>query len=387
MKIIISKEQIIDGLLKAANVIPTKSGTAYLRSIWIKTDVNKIKIFSTDANIEFIGCYPAQVEEGGIIGVQGRAFVDLIKQLPAGKISLHSDPENKVLILEQGKRKYKLPTNDEVWFQNFSEFPKENSIIWSGDFLLELIDKIAFCISDDDSNEAISCFYMNSIGEGRIEACGLNGHQFAMYSFINDDLANLLPEKGLLIQKKYLLELKKWLSNDEIELNISEKRLFFQTSNAENKEYFSIPRTDYVYPDYNSFMSKLNADNVSLLKVSRKDCIEALSRISIFNTEIDRCTYFKLTDNEAVLSAQGQDIGSANEVLEVDFKLSDISQIAFPTRKLMDLMSHFLSDTLTMTLSGTEGPCGIKGVDDTEYFAIIMPMKIAKNSYYSEDDV
>ena len=47
------------------------------------------------------------------------------------------------------------------------------------------------------------------------------------------------PEEGVLIQKKYLAELKKWLTADEIELAISDKRLFFRT--GDQRETFTLP--------------------------------------------------------------------------------------------------------------------------------------------------
>lgn len=387
MKLTIVKEQIIEGLQKAANIIPSRTGAAYLRSIWLKAEGDSVSILTTDANIEFVGRYPAEIAEEGLVGVQGRAFVDLVRQLPGGHIKLTLDAATGNLLLEQGRRKYKLPANDQVWFQNFSEFPVENAVVWSGDYLQDLVDRVSFCISDDDSADAISCFYMRPVGEtaeGRIECCGLNGHQFALHAFTHDDLAKLLPQEGILIQKKYLQELKKWLGGDEIELNITEKRVHFRT--IDGRETLSLPRATYQYPDYMAFMAKLEADGASTLTIDRKEGIEALGRISIFNSDSDRCTYFELAEAEASLSAQGQDVGSANESLEVTYN-GDITKIAFPTRNLMDIMGHFVSQKLEMTLTGTEGPCGLKGKDDSDYIVIIMPMKIAETSYYSEEDV
>lgn len=394
MKLTIVKEQIIEGLQKAANIIPSRTGAAYLRSVWLKAEGDAVSILTTDANIEFVGTYPAEVTEGGLVGVQGRAFVDLIRQLPSGQIKLTLDEASGNLLLEQGRRKYKLPVNDQVWFQNFSAFPVEDAVTWSGDFLQDLVDRVSFCISDDDSSDAISCFYMRPVPAvdgaesaatlGRIEACGLNGHQFALTSFTHDELAARLPQEGILIQKKYLQELKKWLGGDEIELNITDKRLHLRT--LDGRETFSVPRATYQYPDYMAFMSKLQGDDASILTIDRKEGMDALGRISIFNTDSDRCTYFELTSSEAVLTAQGQDVGSANESLEVAYD-GEIPKIAFPTRNLMDIMGHFVSQKLHMTLTGTEGPCGIKGKDDSDYIVIIMPMKIAETSYYSEEDV
>lgn len=387
MKLTIVKEQIIEGLQKAANIIPSRTGAAYLRSVWLRAEGNSVSILTTDANIEFVGTYPAEVAEEGLVGVQGRAFVDLVRQLPSGNIKLSLDASSGVLLLEQGRRKYKLPANDQSWFQNFSEFPVEKAVVWSGDFVQDLVDRVSFCISDDDSSDAIACFYMKPVGEsaqGRIECCGLNGHQFALSAFTHDDLAALLPPEGILIQKKYLQELKKWLGSDEIELNITEKRLHLRT--IDGRETLSLPRATYQYPDYMAFMSKLEAEGASSLTIDRREGMDALGRISIFNSDNDRCTYFELSTEEAVLTAQGQDVGSANESLEVTYN-GDIAKIAFPTRNLMDIMGHFASAKLEMTLTGTEGPCGLKGKDDPDYIVIIMPMKIAETSYYSEEDV
>ena len=384
MKLTVNKEQIIEGLLKAAAIIPAKAGAQYLRSIWLKAEEGSLSVMSTDANIEFTGRYPAEVSKPGLIGVQGRAFVDLVRQLPTGVLHLTLDEASGNLLIEQGRRTYKLPVSGAEWFQNFSAFPAENAVTWSGDFLQDILDKVAFCISDDDAMDAIACLCMKPKGNGRIDVCGLNGHQFALVSFTHDELAERLPESGMLIQKKYLQDIKKWLGVDEIELNITDKRLYLRS--LDGAETLSLPRAAHEYPDYNIFMSKLASEDMHPMTLARKETIEALGRILIFNTESDRCTYMDLTPGEALLSAQGQDVGSANESLEVTYN-GDIKRIAFPTRNLLDVLGHFVSAKIDMMLTGSEGPCGIRGADDTDYTVIIMPMKVSETTYYSEEDV
>ena len=384
MKLTVNKEQIIEGLLKAAAIIPAKAGAQYLRSIWLKAEEGSLSVMSTDANIEFTGRYPAEVAKSGLIGVQGRAFVDLVRQLPTGVLHLTLDEASGNLLIEQGRRTYKLPVSGAEWFQNFSAFPAENAVTWSGDFLQDILDKVAFCISDDDAMDAIACLCMKPRGNGRIDVCGLNGHQFALVSFTHDELAERLPESGMLIQKKYLQDIKKWLGVDEIELNITDKRLYLRS--LDGAETLSLPRAAHEYPDYNIFMSKLASEDMHPMTLARKETIEALGRILIFNTESDRCTYMDLTPGEALLSAQGQDVGSANESLEVTYN-GDIKRIAFPTRNLLDVLGHFVSAKIDMMLTGSEGPCGIRGGDDTDYTVIIMPMKVSETTYYSEEDV
>jgi len=378
------KEDVIDGLLKAANIIPAKTGAAYLRSIWLRAEGGTLQIFSTDSNIEFSGNYTAEVTEEGLAGVQGRAFVDLVKKMPTGEITLRLEEDSKNLLIEQGRKRYKLPVNEATWFQNFSDFPEANSVYWSGDFLQEVIDKISFCISDEDTMEAIACLSIKPKEDQYIEACGLNGHQFSMQRFLNDELHALLPEDGILLQKKYLNELKKWLGGDEIELNIDNKRLFFRT--GDKREVFTIPLSYYQYPDYNSFLSRLGCDDVTKLSVDRKLMIDALDRLLIFNTDNNRCTYFTFNGSEVELASQGQEVGIAKEYVDAEIS-GDIEKIAFPTRNLIEILNHYQSEKLTFILTGTEGPCGLRGSDDPEYTVIIMPMKIVEETYYSEEEV
>lgn len=383
MYIKVYKEEIIEGLQKAANIIPQRTGAAYLRSIWIKAENNTVELLSTDSNIEFRGSYTAEVLEGGLVGVQGRSFVELLRRLPAGQVSLKVDLESPVLNIEQGRRKYKLPVNDSTWFQKFSDFPEEGAVLWSGDFLQELIDKLQYCIGDEGS-DALSCLFMKPANENRIEAAGMNGHQFAMLAFRHDELRNLLPPDGILVQKKYLTELRKWLNTDEINLNIGDNRLFLRTENK--AESLSLPLSSFQYPDYSVFLSRLKDSSISTLTLSRSEAEDALMRIAIFNSESNRCTYFELSEKEAILTATGQDVGSASESLDVEFK-GNIDKIAFPTNNLLTILDHFSSSELVMTLTGAEGPCGIMGQDDVEYLVIIMPMKILDDVNFSEEEV
>jgi len=378
------KDDIIEGLHKAANIIPAKTGAAFLRTIWVTAENDGLQIMATDSNLEFRGAYQTTVKEAGRVGVQGRNFYDLVRRLPAGETTLEYDEKKKNLRVKQGSRKYNLPTNDPEWFQNFSEFPEAGGVNISGEFLMDLIDRVAFCISEDDTMEAVACMSVKPVAEGSsIEVSGLNGHQFAMVATQDPDFLALLPEDGILIQRKYLMELKKWLTSESVECAIANKRLFCRT--ADGTESFSLPLSFYQFPDYHNFLARLGAPDAVTAEVDRQDVAEALERMQLFNSENNRCTYFEFKGTELVLSSQGQEVGSGTETLEATAS-GDIPRIAFPTRNFIELLNHFDSEKLTMTMTGVEGPCGVSGEGDPGYTVIIMPMKIVDETYYSEEN-
>lgn len=383
MKLTFQKEAINEGLQKAAGVIPSKTGAAYLRSIWLRAENGSLSLMATDANLEFTGTYPADVAETGLAGVQGRAFVDLVSRLSNGPISLSIDKNGSNLLVEQGRRVYKLALSSKDWFQEFSPFPEGEAIVWTGGIFAEYLDRITFCISDEDLQDALGCLCLKPRENGKIDMCGLNGHQFAIVSFIYEDLCARLPREGLLIQKKYLADIKKWLGPDEIELNLTDKRLYLKRLSG--AEMLSLPRALYDYPDYNLFMVKLESPDVSRLEISRKEAAECLGRIQVFNTEADRCVFMEMKPTETTFLAQGSEMGSGRESIEAEYK-GNLEKIAFPTRNLMEIFGHFTSGNIHLKFTGAEGPAGISGPDDIDYTVIIMPMKVASASYYDEED-
>ncbi len=384
MLVSFSKDDVLEGLQKAANIIPAKTGAAYLRTIWLKAEGQSLQVMATDSSLEFCGSYPAGIKAEGLAGVQGRNFSDLVKRLPKGEATLELEDKKKNLKVKQGSRRFNLPINDPEWFQSFSAFPDKAGVSLSGVLVHDIVDKIGFCISEDDTMEAVACISLKPApGSGRVEICGLNGHQFAMLDLKSDALQALLPPEGILIQRKYLLELRKWLTAEQVECAIDNKRLFCRT--AGGQETFSLPLSYYQYPDYHNFLAHLQGDGSVKAVIGRQEVGEALERMLLFNTENNRCTYFDFKDGELVLSSQGQEVGSGSETLSVQTP-DEIPRIAFPTRNLLEILGHFQSEQLTWTMTGAEGPCGISGADDPGYTVIVMPMKIVDETLYTEED-
>ena len=52
---------------------------------------------------------------------------------------------------------------------------------------------------------------------------------------------------------------------------------------------------------------------------------------------------------------------------------------------MMEILTHYQSADVTLTLTGAEGPCGVGGEQDPDYTVLIMPMKIAEQNYYEEE--
>ncbi len=377
------KEDIVEGVQRAANIIPAKTGTAYLRTIWLETQENAITIMATDSNIEFTGTYTAQVQEPGRVGIHGKKFSELIRKLPPGQLTFEAEEGASSILVYQGKKKYRLPLNNVSWFQEFQTMPETNRAVWSGELLQQVIDRIAFCISNEEDTGAMNCIKFVPLAQDAVEVCGMNGHQFALLTCTTPDIHASLGETGVLIAKKDLSEIGRWLRPEDISVSLTEKRMFL--CSAQGHETLSLPRRTHVFPNYQSFIERYETLFRCTLKVNKDELVDALERILLFNTQSSRATYLHFTPTELRLSCHGQEFGEGSEVLTADFQ-GDLETIAIPTQILLEILSHFDSSTITFQMAGPLDPCKISGPDDPDYFIITMPVEISEDTYYTEEE-
>lgn len=377
----IRKEDVIDGVINASNIIPAKTGTTYLRILWLKAESTGLSIFATDSSLEFAGQYTANVQHEGLIGIQGKQFCELLRRMPPGELVLKTDEQGKQLHIEQGRRKYKVPTYDSSWFQDFHEFPDTGTITWSGEHFRDTIDRISFCIADEEEQASMNCIKFAPAETADVEVCGLNGHLLGLVRFTNAELHGLLGTEGFLVAKKYLQEIRRWITDGEIRLGLSDKRLFLRS--AGGAEMLSVPLKLHTFPDYRSFIANHSGLFTSYLTIDKHEMTDALNRIFLFNTLGNSAAFFDVSPTELSMYAQGQDVGEGSELITCEFA-GDLGKVAMPTKIILEVISHFTSDALKFSFINTTEPCCITGQEDTGYLVYTMPVEVVEDVYYAE---
>ncbi|EFI34551.1 DNA polymerase III, beta subunit [Desulfonatronospira thiodismutans ASO3-1] len=385
MKIIIYKEDFVEGISKASNLIPTKTGAAYLRTIWFKTDMDSVRIMSTDSNVEFTGEYRAEIVEEGLIGTPGRKISDLIRKLKSGPITMYSDEKNDILYVQQEKRHFKLPLSESSWFPELDEFPEENALAGiPGIKFKDILEKSLFCISDDDTMQGMTCLKIAPGDENQVEFCAFNGHQLSLYIHESSGLREILPEKGIMIAKKYLMDLRKWVPESDIQITITDSKIFFRT--LDKKECFSLPLNMHQFPNYRDFINNYSEKLGGPLVTTKNDLMDSLERILIFNTDSQMSTLMRLGQEEIYMTSTAVDSGEAEEVVGCSYQ-GNLKEVVFNTKSLLEILGHIDDDNVVMKFSGPIEPCRINGENDQKYYVMTMPVQIEEETYYTEEEM
>ncbi|MFN2268963.1 MAG: DNA polymerase III subunit beta [Desulfonatronovibrio sp.] len=379
------KEDIIDGIIKATGIISQKTGAAYLRTLWLSSNDDKISIMSTDSNVEFTGNYNANVLEKGLVGVEGKKFSELIRKLKPGEIILKVDNDQNILHIQQDKRRYKIPTSDSSWFPELEEFPEEKNVLWSGEIFREIIDKTFFCVSEDNTMGSLTCLKISKGDPDKteIEICAFDMQNMGLYTLKDESIYNIIPDEGMLIPRKYLTELRKWLTFKEIEISVSKDRFFIRTEDM--KESISFPLSFDEFSDYQSIINSFIHDINSCLVVNRKDLLESLDRILIFSTELNRATAFELSSEELRLVSTAAETGEADEVIPCSYD-GNINEMVFNIKSMMEILGHLNSEEIQISLCEKDRPCKVTGTEDRNFFVVTMPVQVEEEVYYTEEE-
>jgi DNA polymerase-3 subunit beta len=200
----------------------------------------------------------------------------------------------------------------------------------------------------------------------------------AYHSFVHTGLAGLLEKRGALhIRKSNVAEMEKWLGRGDIDLNMDETHFYMR--GAENNDSFAMTHlAGGGYPDYYVFLSRLSQPDVSRAVVNRAEFLDALGRIRVFLPGLAPSVHMLFTDTEVRLKTTDMPgEGFASVKIAVDFK-GDARNVFFHGHHLHNILGHFVSEVVELTITGQESVCGIKGRDEPDYTVLIMPMRVYK---------
>ena len=111
------------------------------------------------------------------------------------------------------------------------------------------------------------------------------------------------------------------------------------------------------------------------LQVSRSALQAALRRVAVIAEERNKPVKLTLSPALLKLSASSQELGEAEEGLEVDYGGEEVT-IGFNSRYLQDAIAPIEKDLVTFEFKDGLSPGVIKSGEDDGYCCVIMPMRI-----------
>jgi len=336
-------------------------------SILFQIGHKELVLKATDLEISLQASYilkNSSLDESCSFLVSGKRIFDIIKELD-GEIEFGLE-DNQVSV-KAGKVNLALHTKDA---KEFPPFPEriENLMHLDSAFLLDMLNKVAFLIPQNNANPALNGLYLE-ISDAGMTMTSTDGHCLAQ---LKTEKYKLQEPKKWLLPRRAIFEVKKILEGSDdavIFLGVCGNQLVFS---GDSFNFFTKVLGD-PFPQYSSILDK---KDFLPAKVDRGHFIKTLRRSACLLSGQFLATKFGFNTHMLNVSMQNKEVGKLDEELPLTDFAGEQVDIRFYAPYLLNGLQVFNEDALTFYLKNSSKPIMFES-HATEYHLLYLVMPVA----------
>ncbi len=383
MEIICNQNEFNYAIQLVSKAVATRPTHPILANLLLTADqgTNKVSLTGFDLNLGIQTSFDATVNKSGAITIPSKLLSEIVNKLPSETpvaIDVDESSDNISIKSDRGSFNLKgIPSED---FPNLPFVESGTSLDINPSSFLKALKLTIFASSSDESKQLLTGVNF-TFNLKNLESAATDGHRLAIVLVGNkeniEDKEEFLSEEDNLsvtIPTRSLREIEKLVSlsssENSIKLFYDKGQLVFISSN----QIITTRTLEGSYPNY----SQLVPDTFSKLFIfDRKQLIEALERIAVLADQQSSVVKIKLDKKElALVSADAQDIGSANELVPVSFDF-DKFDIAFNVRYLLEGLKVISSKNVIFKCNQPTTPAVLVPEDNVDSFTyLVMPVQV-----------
>ncbi|MBN2402414.1 MAG: DNA polymerase III subunit beta [Spirochaetes bacterium] len=374
MRIEADRDILLKSISIVDSIIPSRTVNAILANCLFNVSKDKIQISATDQEIGIKTALKATSEQEVSFTVNGTRLVSLLKEMPAGLISININDSYQIDINTKSsdvKGDFTLLGTQGDNFPEIPDFYEQGAVeIDQGD-LKDMIRKVIYAAATDTIKPFFNGVFFVSQSRENLTLVATDSRRL---SIITRNLKNEIDlDEGIIIPLKAVHELQRLLESDgTCSFSMQGNQCFFKIGGTQ----FVTRTIDHKFPNYTQVIPK---EQDIAVNVSRGKFMETLRRALIFtrmpaNTVI--CHFKKdLLTIEVKTSELGEcveDIAAVSDIKE-DIAIGLNAQFLFDSIKEMD------SETVNIGLTGQMSPVKFTPDNDPDFISVIMPIKVKES--------
>jgi DNA polymerase-3 subunit beta len=371
MEFNIGRNTFLDGIQKTLGIVEKKTTMPILNNVLIRASKDGIRIFATDREISLVADYEAQVSQEGDVTLSARKLYEMIREIQGDTIHFQRN-DQYVVTLTARKALYKIPgiPADEFPAVVFNEDLKFFRV--RGQIMKDMILKTAFSMSNDEVRKNLNGVFFESDAErqGVLKAVATDGHRLALANVYSGDKDFLKLEKGIIVPRKGVVEIRRLLENEagDIMIGVQQGMCAIKTDHT----LLKVSLIDAEYPDYRRVIP---TEKGVVVQFEKESVLHALRRMSVISSERYSGVIVRLQNGKMILNSTNPDVGEANDEIEVIYQGVDL-EIGYNVNYLIDAIEIIEEKNVIFEMGAGVKPGVIRPVDNNNHFCIIMPLRI-----------
>lgn len=369
MELSINKQELLSGLAATQGIIEKRNTMPILANVLLEAHEGGLVVVATDLEIGVRLEVEAKVASPGKITVPARKLFELVRELPDEAITLKGLDNNRVEISVGSFRSEiaGLPADE---YPNLPSYEEGKFFKLDSTDLSEMLQRTVYAVSTDETRYNLNGIYFERVDGGKkLRLVATDGHRLALTDR-ELQIGKAWGERGLIVPRKAITELRKLLDNNEsVELSFQKNHGIARTGNT----ILLMTLIDGEFPKYDQVIPK-GSDKE--LVVPRENFIAAIRRVFPVTDERSHMVKLRLTPSEVAIEADSQGVGQASTELSGEYNGKETLTIGFNARYLLDALGVLSSDKVSIKLIDEVNPATLQGVEEQGTLSVVMPMRI-----------
>ena len=375
MKIRVERDGLADAVAWVAKSLPSRPPVPVLGGVLLDAGsdgaTDALTVSGFDYEVSATVGVPATIADGGRVLVSGRLLADITKSLPALPVEIAVDGARASI--NCGNARFSLPT---MPVEDYPQLPAQPMLAGevTGDAFGQAVTQVAVAAGKDDTLPMLTGMRLEISGSS-LTLVATDRFRLALREFAWEP-AEGLADAAVLVPARTLAEAAKSLgaSGGKVSIGLASGAGLLGLAGA--GRYTTTRLLDAEFPPYRQL---LPAQYSSRAVVEVAKLSEAIKRVSLV---AERGTQVRLEfgDGSLRLSAGGDDEGSAEEELQVNYEGEPVT-IAFNPGYLVDGLGALHTDRAELTFTTPNRPALIKPADGEgtvipDYLYLLMPVRL-----------
>lgn len=389
LKFRLVREDFADAVAWVARNLPTRPTVPVLAGVLLTGSDDGLTIAGFDYEVSAEVTVPAEIATPGQVLVSGRLLSDITRALPAKPVDVSVDGTRVALTC--GSSRFSLPTMAVEDYPALPTLPDETGVVPSEVFA-EAIGQVAVAAGRDDTLPMLTGIRVEITGDAIVLAA-TDRFRLAVRE-LTWSTSSPGVEAAVLVPAKTLAEAAKTgAAGGEVQLalgagaDVGREGLLGIRSNGKRST------TRLLDAEFPKFRQLLPAEHTAVAEIGVVELVEAIKRVALV---ADRGAQVRMefSDGMLRLSAGADDVGRAEEDLQVDFA-GDPLTIAFNPTYLTDGLSSLHSERVAFGFTtpsrpavlrpapdrGADGSAPVSGsgpfpAAQTDYVYLLMPVRL-----------
>jgi DNA polymerase-3 subunit beta len=365
VKLSTSSQALLAQLQVVSRVASTRSAVQALSGVQVAAE-GSVELRATDMEVALRVPLEAVIERPGVVVLPARLLVDVVRQLPAGDVSLEHRPSEQDVEVVAGPARFHIRTLRVEDFPPLPEPGGDQIVSMPAPAFTETIARVARSASRDETRPILTGILVSASGEElrmvATDSYRLSVKETRLEEPLSEGFEANVPARAL-------EELGRLVRDDveELRIGVRANQVVFEFGGLA----LSSRLIDGQFPNYRQLLPEAYDHN---LRVNREELLEVVRRISLM-AQKNAPLRLSFSEGEVRISAQTPDVGEASEPLPVPFG-GEPFEIGFNPEFLIAGLESAGADDVELKLISPLRPGLIESADGSGFLYLIMPIRL-----------